>query len=1018
MNSYSRSRMSWKSAVNKYSLLPVITLLLISCMAAPSLAYWPIIQETIIKSASEEPYSCTWIAKTNQDNGGTPSWPGDDTWDYMTRFKIYDDSHSLWTKSLWGPRRANFHSFEGEQNSIHDWSTVIWYEANVPTGKISCSGNPYYDYRVYFLEYDPTCMYRTLNGDGIRSDQWTRSTLFVKRAPNWCGDVWYSPDLRAYQGVYSFWVYKDLWDTVSECLATYMPFDSEFGCVNWRLYVGPQVSAVLDQVGKYHVTAWIELDQDESGYGNDKYRVCYAVCDTHGNWCVGQEPWSYSEPTDLEVGPDDYYYGLPNNRLPEATVGWRQNGTPKMRGFDQDLDPSIVRPKGWYNGPTKPRAKFTLWFSRMSQGPGYQPSVTPATVYLTDISIGTEKDVEHTYLWEVFKVTDPNNPADDEPAELGVDYDRVYGLSDNIRTEAGHCPSGFIRFIRDGMYRIKLTVTLNGVISSYSQMVNFPSGDYPILPPWPQPGILVPPWRPNDPLPPIRVPCPKVPSLPSRELQLHQNGPAGSSLRILASGIPGADISGEVGFDPSTLTLTFTPAVRLQPNTSYTVTVCGGVYEDDTPFEGFSWDFTTGDDIDTAKKALDGASINLYDAIVTAVFYNGSGQQVGFAVEESDRSAGIRVIADTLDKTVFLGDSIDLVGTTATIGGERVIVATERTVKSTGNEIPEPFLIDGKDSAGGAYGAQAAVVNDATSTPLKMSNGVNNIGLLMALRGKVTAVNAEGYFYVDDGYGIHNDDYDFETGLKDGSGNIGVRCRAVYQSDGSRQMPEEGDYVEVTGVMGVAQIENRNARHFWTTSISELPGSSSCTITIFPGKNLLSLPMQPKNPDPAIFGGADYVDGMLIAWDPWRSSSIGYDMWDPARFGTLSTSSGYWLDSISARTSGYEAYPESMLDKWISLGTGDNIVGLPFTNSTYWGSWKANDGTETKTLEEASGYGAGWLCSVGTWWDAERGSSRDLGLPEDYAFTEWMEPGHGYWIRAYKPVALIAPAISEAPAEE
>ena len=414
-------------------------------------------------------------------------------------------------------------------------------------------------------------------------------------------------------------------------------------------------------------------------------------------------------------------------------------------------------------------------------------------------------------------------------------------------------------------------------------------------------------------------------------------------------------------------------------------------------------------DIDTAKKADEWTAVKVLNAIVTTAFYNVGGTQIGFAIEEPDRSSGIRVISGS---SILPGDNVNIEGTAVTMDGERVIAASSVTVNSSGNETPAPFAIDNKDTGGDAYGAQAAVVDNATSDPIKMSKGVNNIGLLMTIRGKVgTYYCGDSYFYVDDGYGIHNEDYDFETGLKDGSGRIGIRCRPAYTGNGIfGARPAAGKYVEVTGVMGETKINGRNARYFWTSSWREAE-FVDYTMNVYRGSDLISLPMQPKNPDPVeVFGGADYIDYRLIEFDQWHKGSIAYDMYDPANFGALSTSTGYWLNSAEPRTIQYQAYEDNGLDKWISLAPGNNIVGLPFTASSYWGSWKANDGTETKTLMEASGYGAGWLCSVGTWWDAERRSSRDLGLTEDYAFTEWMEPGRGFWIYANKTIALIAPA--------
>ncbi|MCL6628084.1 MAG: fibronectin type III domain-containing protein, partial [Armatimonadetes bacterium] len=219
--------------------------------------------------------------------------------------------------------------------------------------------------------------------------------------------------------------------------------------------------------------------------------------------------------------------------------------------------------------------------------------------------------------------------------------------------------------------------------------------------------------------------------------------------------------------------------------------------------------------IGEAKTAGNTSPVNIASAIVTAVFFGDDGLPVGFAIEEPDRFAGIRVVSDA---ALSAGDDVTIVGTTSTVNGERVISATSVTINSSGNTPPDPVIVFGIETGGGEYGAQGAVVDDATSTPVKWSALCNNVGLLMKIRGKVRAsVSGSGYgdsyFYVDDAYGTE----DYETGIKDGSGNIGIKCRApvgMYGMPGS--LPSVGDYVEVTGVMGVQQISGKNARYFWT----------------------------------------------------------------------------------------------------------------------------------------------------------------------------------------------------------
>lgn len=206
--------------------------------------------------------------------------------------------------------------------------------------------------------------------------------------------------------------------------------------------------------------------------------------------------------------------------------------------------------------------------------------------------------------------------------------------------------------------------------------------------------------------------------------------------------------------------------------------------------------------INDAKSAQNGTAVVLSNAIVTAAFNDTNGR-VGFAVEESDRYSGIRIVSS---KSVSAGDKVTIHGTIATISGERVIDATSGSVDiiSSGNTAPKPLGTSNKGTGGGTYCAQEAVVDTA---PSQMSCGINNVGLLLKIWGTVKTVNDthdyNGYFYIDDG-----------TGLQDGSGNIGIKCRPAP----GVSMPGSGSFVSVTGVMGVQQIGGVNARYFWTTS--------------------------------------------------------------------------------------------------------------------------------------------------------------------------------------------------------
>ena len=433
--------------------------------------------------------------------------------------------------------------------------------------------------------------------------------------------------------------------------------------------------------------------------------------------------------------------------------------------------------------------------------------------------------------------------------------------------------------------------------------------------------------------------------------------------------------------------------------------------------------------IDGARRAADAMPVEL-TGIVTGQWYSDDGYgnmyPDSFAIETEDRSAGIRI---KWSEPLNPGDNVTVNGYTMKVRGERIIDGKVVTVNSTGNPVPEPFCVVGFDTGGGAYGAQPAVVNDATTTPIKWASGANNVGILMKIRGIVTHRDIDpnpggpfyhDFFYVDDCY--TDEILGIQTGLKDGSGYTGIKCRppvGMFNMPG--EMPEEGTYVEVTGVMGIREIPMTNgnaARYFWT--ISWEPASFETYNGTRANKwNLLSLPGMPKNSDPAyvfaiapIIPDPDLIDGRLYRWDGAAQGLVGYDMWAPDIFGAVSNVNGYWLKTSAAAPISYDGYAQSGLDWWIAVYNGWNIIGMPFTSSTIWDDWNATDGTAMKSIYEACQYpgSADWLQSIGYWWDAGVQGMVDFGLEDDFPTTNELTPWHGYWLKAKKNIGLIAPA--------
>jgi len=162
----------------------------------------------------------------------------------------------------------------------------------------------------------------------------------------------------------------------------------------------------------------------------------------------------------------------------------------------------------------------------------------------------------------------------------------------------------------------------------------------------------------------------------------------------------------------------------------------------------------------------DGNFVTCRGQIVTAVF---SGY---FYVEDPNRAAGIRVSSSYVPS---LGDSLQIAGWTGTVGGERYVLATGVTLISSGNPVPKPLTIVGKQLGGESASSYTPGVESGL--------GLNNIGLLVTVVGWVTHRGSDN-FTIDDG-----------SGLYDQWGNPGIEVLC-----GSLSRPPYGSYVIVTGI--------------------------------------------------------------------------------------------------------------------------------------------------------------------------------------------------------------------------
>lgn len=194
-----------------------------------------------------------------------------------------------------------------------------------------------------------------------------------------------------------------------------------------------------------------------------------------------------------------------------------------------------------------------------------------------------------------------------------------------------------------------------------------------------------------------------------------------------------------------------------------------------------------------AVKALaDGQVVGLSDKMLTANF----GASV--YIEESDGSSGIKVSAGGPTQGTSVGVA-GIMGTGA--DGERFIGSAN---VEAGGSAAMPFIpLLRTDHLGGAD--LNALTRGATGVL-----GVNNVGLLVSVAGKVTHVDGT-FLYVDDG-----------AGAQDGSGFSGVRV----DKTGLATVFEVDKQVVLTGISSLMKLG--------TDYIPVLRVRSDADVTIYP----------------------------------------------------------------------------------------------------------------------------------------------------------------------------------------
>ncbi len=178
-----------------------------------------------------------------------------------------------------------------------------------------------------------------------------------------------------------------------------------------------------------------------------------------------------------------------------------------------------------------------------------------------------------------------------------------------------------------------------------------------------------------------------------------------------------------------------------------------------------------------AKSLADTDPVMLEGLVVTA---GAPRYEDFFYIESVGRASGIRVIKP--QHGLQVGSKVNVAGALATLpSGERAIVDASIDVVGTGEIAPVGMSSRHLGGSSWLYDP----VSGAGQIGVFGSTGLNNIGMLVTIWGKVTHSNLwDDYFYIDDG----------------SAATSGGDPRGVYVEAGGLDIPEYGSYVSVTGI--------------------------------------------------------------------------------------------------------------------------------------------------------------------------------------------------------------------------
>lgn len=173
--------------------------------------------------------------------------------------------------------------------------------------------------------------------------------------------------------------------------------------------------------------------------------------------------------------------------------------------------------------------------------------------------------------------------------------------------------------------------------------------------------------------------------------------------------------------------------------------------------------------------------------------------------------------------------------------------------------------------------------------------------------------------------------------------------------------------------------------------------------TIRTGWNLLSVPVQPLDPQPQVVFSGLPLEGNLMGWDNPTQAQLIYSPLTPEAFGGIHPNEGYWFISDRNTVISYEpaqVEPPTQVDIAIPR-TGWTILGCPFLTPRDWNQASVTHGDRTVTIRTARNWG--WIDTICWWWDNSipGGALSAIGLDDEWMESSTLQPWHGYWLQTF-----------------